>query len=406
MKPRVLFVDDESHVLQGLARMLRPMRNKWDMAFASGGDQALDMLAREHFHVIVTDMRMPGMDGSRLLQEVMELYPHMVRIVLSGYSDQVTILRSVEAAHQYLTKPCNAELLVGTVEKALNLKNLLSTPEVQALVAGLGGLPSLPSLYREIMAELQEPEPSPQKVGDIVARDVAMAAKILKLVNSAFFGLFKEVRHPVEAVRYLGIETIKGLVLSLHLFEELKPPDLEGFSVERLWEHSFQVARAAKRIAWRETHDPAVSDGAFTSGLLHDAGRLVLATSMPERYGRVLGNARQGGKLLWEAELGSLGTSHAEVGAYLLGIWGLPQDIVEAAALHHSPSRSLPSGGGFLPLTAVHVAEVLLQDPEETGLAQGQGFLDQDYILALGKLGELRDWDALCREIRGEEAHA
>ncbi len=152
MKPRVLFVDDETNVLQGLARMLRPMRNNWEMEFAESGEEALELLAREHFHVIVTDMRMPGMDGSKLLEQVMQLYPHMVRMVLSGHSDPIMILKSVGAAHQYLAKPCDAELLVSTVERALNLQQLFSTPQVQALVAGLGTLPSLPSLYNQILA--------------------------------------------------------------------------------------------------------------------------------------------------------------------------------------------------------------------------------------------------------------
>lgn len=402
MKPRVLFVDDETNVLQGLARMLRPMRNKWEMEFAQSGQEALELLAREHFHVIVTDMRMPGMDGSKLLEQVMQLYPHMVRIVLSGHSDPIMILRSVGAAHQYLAKPCDAELLVSTVERALNLQELFSTPQVQALVAGLGTLPSLPSLYNQILAELQAPEPSPQKVGEIVARDVAMAAKILQLVNSAFFGLFREVRHPVEAVRYLGIETIKALVLSLHLFEELQPGPLENFSAEKLWEHSFQVARAAKRIAWRETHDPAVSDAAFTSGLLHDTGRLVLATSLPEQYGLLLNKAQKDKELIWQAELDRLGASHGEVGAYLMGIWGLPQDIVEATAFHHSPSKSRPNPRGFPVAAAVHVAEALLQDHEETFLEDGKTWIDRDYLMGLGRLEELSRWEDLCREIKGE----
>lgn len=402
MKPRVLFVDDETNVLQGLARMLRPMREKWEMAFAGGGEEALELLARKHFHVIVTDMRMPGLDGSKLLEEVKALYPHMVRIVLSGHSDPAMILRSVEAAHQYLAKPCEAEMLISTVERALSLMELLSTPQVRGLVAGLGTLPSLPSLYKEIMAELQTSEPSPQKIGEIVARDVGMAAKILQLVNSAFFGLFREVRHPVEAVRYLGIETVKALVLSIHLFDELQPAPLDGFCRESLWEHSFEVARAAKRIAWRETHDPSVSDAAFTSGLLHDTGRLLLATFLPEQYAVVMSGVKKKQDELWKMELEILGASHAEVGAYLMGIWGLPQDIVEATAFHHYPSMSLPSARGFPPTAAVHVAEVLLHDQEENCQLEGGAGLDRDCLMALGRLGKLSDWHELCLEIRGE----
>lgn len=400
---RVLFVDDESNVLQGLQRMLHPMRNQWDMVFASSGQEALDLLTQAPFDVIVTDMRMPGMDGAELLDKVMALYPHMVRIVLSGHSDPVMIFRSVKAAHQYLAKPCDAELLVHTVARALALRELLSDQSVQGLISKIGSLPSLPSLYEQMLAELHSPDPSPQRVGEIMARDVAMTAKILQLVNSAFFGLFRQVTHPAEAVRYLGIETVKALVISLHLFSELRPRPLHGFSAEQLWNHSLHVAWAAKRIAWSESHDPSLSNAAFTAGLLHDTGRLVLATALPDRYGPILRELPEHHGPLWELEKERLGTSHAEVGGYLIGIWGLPQEIVEATALHHRPSSGAFSGSRLPPVTAVHVADVILSDVQELGeRAEGAG-VDEEHLRALGRVERLKDWAAMCEEVLGEE---
>lgn len=406
MKKRVLFVDDEPSVLQGLGRLLRPLRDQWDMAFVSRGDEALELLSREPFDVILTDMRMPGMDGLALLEQVMTRFPQVVRIVFSGHSDQAAILRSAKAVHQFLAKPCDRETLVRAVGKVLALMEVVLNPQVREVVSRLGDLPALPSLYQEILVELQREDPSPQRVGEVVGRDLAMAAKLLQLVNSAFFGLSRAVHNPVEAVRYLGIETVKALVLSLHLFSELRPAPVQGFSAEGLWDHSLRVGMAARRIAWNETHTTSVADSSFTSGLLHDVGRLVLATHLPHDYGGVLSQVGCDEEGLRTQEQERLGVSHAEVGAYLLGLWGLPQEIVEATVLHHLPSRAAFSVSNSETVMAVHVAEALLQDSEDPGSHGAKAGIDQLYIREMGRLERVQQWLALCREpCKGDVVH-
>lgn len=400
---RVLFVDDEPNVLDALRRMLHPMGKRWELVFASSGQEALAILGQAQFDIIVTDMRMPGMDGAQLLAEVMDRYPNMVRIVFSGHSDPAFILRSVKAAHQYLAKPCDPQILCSTIERALSLRGLFSDHSVQELVSQIESLPSLPSVYEEILAELHSPDPSPQRVGNIVAKDLAMTAKILQLVNSAFFGLFSRVTNAVEAVRYLGIETVKALALSLHLFSELRPTPLEGFSVEELWEHSLKVAGAARAVAWNDTHDPSIADASFTAGLLHDSGRLIMATKLPQRYAPILEQVAKEGRNLWEVERNSLGTSHGEVGAYLLGIWGLPQDVVEAVLFHHEPSRGLSSVGGVDPLIAVHVSDAfLLQRDGGPGGPAGPG-PDRGHLDSLGLGDRLQGWEEICEKTWGKD---
>lgn len=117
MKIKILFVDDEPMVLQGLQRVLRPLRNEWETAFANSGQEALEKLSQEPFDVIVTDMRMPGMDGGQLLTRVKERYPHMVRIILSGQADKTMVMKSVKPAHQYLAKPCDDATLRASLQR-------------------------------------------------------------------------------------------------------------------------------------------------------------------------------------------------------------------------------------------------------------------------------------------------
>ena len=273
-KKRVLFVDDEPKVLDGLRRMLHPMRHEWDMAFAGSGQEALDILAREPFDTIVTDIRMPGMDGAELLKEVTKRYPRIIRIALSGQTDRETMFRVSSIVHQYLSKPCNAETLKSALVSAWTVRDQLATDGLKELISQIDTLPSLSSLYNEIMEKVQSNKSSTKEVGQIISRDIGMTAKILKLVNSAFFGFPRRISNPVRAVVLLGLDTIKNLILSIHVFSQFDQIKLEALSLDALWDHSMAVGAFAKRIAMVESTDQKSADEAFLSsdGLRHRSG--------------------------------------------------------------------------------------------------------------------------------------
>lgn len=392
---RILFIDDEPSVLDGLRRMLRPMRGEWDMAFAQSGHEALDTLATKRFDVVISDMRMPGMDGAELLTKVMRQYPHIIRIALSGHSQKEMLLRSAGPTHVYLAKPCDADVLKHAIARAVRLRDLLAEESLQSLATQMRSIPSLPELYTEIVEELQNENASMRRIGQIISKDVGMTAKILQLVNSAFFGLRRHVSNPAQAVSLLGLETIKALVLSIHVLSQFDRANAGGFCVDRFWKHSVRTGVLASRIAKECGLDAKGADYAMTAGLLHDTGKLVLAASLPERYREVLESADAQGIAEWEAEDQSLGASHAELGAYLLGLWALPNTIVEALAFHHCPSNCLENA--FSPLTAVHVANVL--EHEEHAEDKGAGHLDADYLSRIGVADRLAAWRDICREV-------
>ncbi|MBE7557955.1 HDOD domain-containing protein [bacterium] len=402
-KKRILFVDDEPRVLGGLSRMLRPLRDEWDMAFLPSGADALELLSRERFDVIVSDMRMPGMDGAQLLSEVMRRHPHMVRIVLSGHSEKEMVLRSVGPTHQYLAKPCDADLLKATVSRACALRAILDNAQLKELVSRLDALPSLPQLYLEIVEEMRSPMASIQRVGRIIAQDLGMTAKVLQLVNSAFFGVRKQVRDPVQAASLLGMETLKALVLSLHVFSSSRDALPAGFSLESLWQHSTAVGQLARGIAIAERADKKVVEDSLLAGLLHDVGLLVLTTQLPDQYQHVLELGRGEGCSLWAAERRIFGAGHPEVGAYLLGLWGLPDPVVEALAFHHTPSECLDSR--FSPLLAVHVADAWSDHANLSQNGLEGSVLDLHYLRRLGLENRLPVWKAAL-ERTPEEAKA
>src|SRR5260221_7430114 len=333
------------------------------MTFVESGAKALEVMSQSPMDVVVSDMRMPGMNGAELLGEVMKRHPKTVRLILSGHADQDLILKCVGATHQYLSKPCDPYTLKAAVLRALALQNSVHDEKLQQLISQLDRLPSIPSLYTEILEKLQDAEVATDAIGGIIAKDMGMTAKILKLVNSSFFGLRRQISSAAEAVAYIGIDSIKSLVLSFNLFSQFEKAKLGEFSIERLWSHSQATAAAAKQIARLEAAEQRIVDEAFVAGLLHDTGKLVLASSRPEQYEKVL-HVQQAQNLdSSAAEEQTFGANHAEVGGYLLSLWGLPVSVVEAIAFHHGPSRS--PNKAFSPLTAVHAANLLVHAQEE-----------------------------------------
>ncbi|MFQ5675078.1 MAG: HDOD domain-containing protein [bacterium] len=400
-KKRILFVDDEPNVLQGLRRMMRPMRHEWEMEFAEDGEQALLKLSEASFQVIVSDMRMPGMDGAELLCEVKKRHPQVIRFILSGQSDKEVIMKSVGPTHQFLSKPCTAEILRMTLSRAFALRDVLANANLKKLTSELKSLPSLPGLYFEIMEELQSKDFSLSRVGKIIAKDVGMTAKILQMVNSSFFGLGVRVTDPAHAVRLLGPETVKALVISVQIFSKFTNSGKSGLSLEKLLAHSMAVATLAKKIAQNEGHHETIADDAMIAGMLHDSGKLVLAENLPEGYKKLGDLIESGGISDIEAELKVFGATHAEVGAYLVGIWGLPDPIVETLAFHHCPGRVLHNE--FSCLTAVHVANGLINEHENQGNnVERNQWIDSVYLETLHLNDKLPIWASLLDDAQYE----
>jgi putative nucleotidyltransferase with HDIG domain len=357
MKQQILFVDDEPNILKGLQRSLRPLRNQWEMTFAEGGVRALECLEQASFDVIVSDMRMPQMNGDQLFRKVQEKYPMMARIILSGYSDQEMVMRSVKSAHQYLSKPCDKQVLIDAVTRACSLRNTLNQKSLQYVVSGIDVMPILPALYTQIMAELNSKDASSASVGEIISKDIGMTAKVLQLVNSSFFGMPRHVSTPMEAVIFLGIDVVKTLVLSIEVFAAFQERTLSILPVSKIYDHCVRTGVIAKKIAVLEKMDKEESDNAMIAGILHDLGRLLLAENFPDEYQEVMERVKQDKKGVHVAELEIMGVTHAHIGAYLLGLWGLPDNIVEGVAFHHSPSAGIVKKFDLYGL--VHVANLM-----------------------------------------------
>lgn len=393
MSYRILFVDDQPEVLHGTRRMLFSIENDWDLEFASSGEEALERLSQKSFDIIVTDMKMPAMDGGTLLAEVARKYPGMIRMVMSGYAEEEMVLKAVENSHQFLAKPVHTDHLVDVLNRGLALLDLLHDERLADIVAGLDSIPSLPSAYMELMKVLNSPGSSIQDVGRIIAKDVAMSAKIMQMVNSAFFGLPVDVKDPVHATNLLGAEVIRALVVSVHVFKTFESRGSKRFSIEQFTKHSLSVGALAKAIAIREGQPQNLVDDAFVSGMLHDVGKLILVSNFPDYYDRSTEYAEAEGLTYVCGEEVIYNATHAELGAYLLGLWGFRDNIVEAVAFHHRPGNC--KGTTFSPLTAVHIADAMENEYGAPG-GHAMATIHMDYLLKLGLLDKLEDWRQVC----------
>ncbi|SRR5579883_632582 len=394
---RILFVDDEPNVLDGLQRMLRSQRKEWDMVFVGSGAEAIAALSQQVYDVIVTDVRMPEMDGSRLLEYVRQHFPRMVRIVLSGYFEREAALRAAGVAHQYLAKPCDPARLRETIDSLCRSNAILAGEAARGVVSAIGSLPSPPQTYASLKQALQKPDVCLEEIGRIIEQDVGMTAKVLQMVNSPLFGLVWDITSVQKAVGYIGLATLRQLVLSVEIFQTFEPErQVEGFRLDDFQSH----CRLAARIASRLPVAAEVAQVSVIAALLHDAGKLVLAARLPDVFARALRKAKAENRPLYALEQEIIGSTHAEVGAYLLSLWGLPQPIVEAVWSHHRPSACRRAGQ--LDVIAVtHIANALAVEAAEgvAGDAPPSGSLwDLDYLRNLGLAGCIPGWRRMAWE--------
>jgi len=384
-------------VLKGLERSLRSMRAEWEMQFVPGGAEALDAMTKKPFDVVISDMRMPGMDGAQLLEQVRSRFSQTVRMVLSGQSDKDEVFRSIRPTHQYLSKPCDVEELKDKLKSALALRDVLESAELKQRVSQIENVPSIPASYEKLRAQLESAHPDAQEVAEIVSCDPGMTAKLLQLVNSAFLGTASRLSCPRQAASIIGLENLRTLVGG-GLFCEL-PEGLTAL-LTPVWSHSYRTARLAKTVAQCENLGELMVQNCYAAGLLHEIGWIVLASSYGGQFEQMCSQLNiQLTRPKREAAV--FGARHGLVGSYLLGLWGLPDCIAEGAAGHHFPVEVNPTE--FCPLVAVHVANTFDQQWHGSPEFIQDDAIDENLLTKLGLRDRLPVWEQQCRLVDGAQ---
>jgi HD-like signal output (HDOD) protein/ActR/RegA family two-component response regulator len=378
---RVLFVDDEPASLDALRGRLRSLRSGWEMVFVESASRAILEMELQPVDVIVSDMRMPGMDGTQLLSIVRERWPETIRIVLSGYAEDEQSRRLLGIAHQYLSKPCEARQIENAIERCMQLHELLEDPGLRAVVGRVSHLPAIPRIFAKLCVALAKPDVCVREIADIIYEDPAIAAKVLQIVNSAFFRATRRITRIDHAISHLGFNAVRTVVLSVEVSCLWRPSAaLAGVDPERLQERAHRVATAVGALS----QGTPMFDDAFLAGLLYNIGYWVLLQELPEELARAVEIARVQGIVLHEAERRVIGASNAQIGAYLLGVWGLPFPVVEAIAFQYQSANV--GQRDFDVLAALVTAErlAMAEDPLIAGIADRADLaVGDEYLQAL-----------------------
>ena len=383
---RVLLVDGAPAALAQLQQGLRQQRAQWETVAAGSGTAALASLARERFDAIVSDIGVPAMDGAPFLALVRDRHPNVVRLCLSDTADGEAFMRAVPVTHQFLSKPCNVETLCDMVERICALRDILQQPAIHELVDNLKSLPATPQTFQALSEAMARPNAHTADIARIVSTDTALSVKVLQIANSAFYRRGVPVTSLQAAIAYAGLEMIKSLALSACVFSAIDASPIAGKLLQDLQARSIRKAHFA-RMLLRESRR---ADEAFTAALLLDIGQAVMALGAPEKFEQMIGLARASGRALYEVEPEVFGAAHPEVGAYLLGLWGLPLDLIEAVAYHHTPSRVQHANTSVL--AAVHVADAVV-DAGADRPAKLLDRLDTSFVARTGVSRCLTAWN-------------
>ena len=390
-KIRVLIVDDEMHQLERLRTALIPVSSSWEMTFAKNGFEALAQFESAPFDAVITDLAMPGMDGIRLLTEVARRAPGAVRVLMTDPQEREHTFRSVCLAHQFLVKPCTAAVITAAVTRTSRLYHHLGEETVQNIVARIGVLPSLPAISTRLTRLINDDSSSLADVAALIEQDVGMSAKVLQLVNSPVFGRQQQVTRIAQAVPLLGLDILKSLVAWFQLGTQFSNIAAAGLDMDALQAHSLLTARYAQLLARHLGFDRFDADDFFTAGLLHDIGALILANAFPAPYREVIAAPYLRKRGHSDSEQAAFNATHAEVGAYLLALWGFRDQVVEAVCYHHRPE--LQAARTINSTSVVYLAHVLAREQTSTPLAFNERYL-AEIGLQTDRLDALR---TVCR---------
>jgi len=361
---------------------------------ACSGAEALQLLAGGRFDGLAPAISLSDMSGSEFLRRAAESAPGSVPMLRATPDERVQHCKQGGLAPHFLPQPPNAEELADALQRIFQLMRWMNGAAIRGLMSSMENLPAVPALYARVMRELRSDDPSIEAVGKLIAQDPALTAKMLQMVNSPVFALGRPICEAVDAVTFLGAERTKALILmaSLSLHGSLTPCD--GFSQESFWQHSLMVATMARTLALKELKNAGLADACFTAGLLHDIGKLLFASNLPREYGRVIQTAKTEGTSVNAVETRVFGASHGQLGASLLGTWGLPMPVLEAVAWHEHPR--IEDTPEFSTVTIVHVANTL--EYEKKGMIEGSEApkFELEYLEKLGIADRLNYWRELC----------
>ena len=336
MKEQILLVDDEKQILNALQRTF--YGKGYRILAASSGAQALKIMEEEQVDLIISDVRMPHMNGYELLKIVKKKYPSTIRVILSGYTDSALIVKiqRESLAKRYLYKPWKNQEILKIAEQLFRVEKILKDKNLLEFINKIEYLPSTGMIYNKVNTQIQK-DVSIDEIAKVIESDQSIAAKILQVANSAMYGL--KTGSVQQAISYLGLNNVKYIILSAITFNNVKgKANLRlNNDINMLWKHSVSTNQILTSL-YRGIFGKKIPEIYSSLGLLHDIGKVVLITNFVDRYMKAAESIKdKKDKIYYYEQMSFTDVSHEEIGAYLLNWWELPNGLVEAVLYHHKP---------------------------------------------------------------------
>lgn len=396
---KVLILDAGLELMRCLQRTHPELVDEWDFRVVGSSVEGLGLMDTFAADVVIADFNISNeQTGLEALEQIAEKEPGTIRILTADQADRRMAISAASAAHQFIPKSSPASEFLDAINRALKLRNMVTSPGLRSLLGGITTLPSLPSLYLDITRELRSKDPNIDALVKSIQMDPAIAAKVLQLVNSGFFALPDKIADVGEASRLLGIELLQSLVLLSGVFSQFEQQGGIFLSIHSFWKHSLAVGRLSQAVVRFLPSGDAFRQEAFTAGLLHDIGDLILSVYRHREHVQANQVATSEGLPRHRVERQLIGASHAEAGAYLLNLWGLPNTTIEAVAFHHNPMESPCESDSVL--TAVHLANALEHERKSGGQVPAGSAFDRKYLKKLGLEDKIEAMLNLHKKIR------
>ena len=384
MPKQIYIIDDQPDQLELMDLLLRELNKEWRVHPFSSPHQLMEAVQQAPPHLVLADDMMPEMRGSELLDRVRQVSPQTVRVLISGY---IVKAGRLSAAHQYVAKPLRGEEILQRLECALEAQEALEDSNLGCIVSRLQSFPVVPTAAAKLLKILDDNQADLSSVAELLNQDAGIFTKLMQMANSPMFGT-GEVKDSQEALLKLGTASVRGMVLSLHIFQSYEKITFPPWPVRRIWSHCLNTANLAQNAARLGGLPPMDCTHAHFAGLVHELGRLILIDNRPDDYLRVCQNAAGEEIALTEAERNYFGTTHMDLAAFMLRLWGVPSIVSEAVQFQESPWQS-SRRDVFTPVTALYIADCAAQDG---GFVHAP--VDLDYLKAL-------DAENIARQITG-----
>lgn len=400
MSASILIIDSDPNTLAAYREALATKSASWKVTTVETAAEALACVETSLPDIAVASLRLDQGQGLKLLSRIVDAAPLAHAFIVADESEKEQLAAAIEGGCHYLPNDCPADRLILEFQRCLAIDSWLQSPVVKDIFAERTEFETLPPNYLKIVSALNSPRASVGSIAEIISSDLALASKILETVNSSFYGFNEKVADIHQAVSVLGLATVRNIVLAVQVFDRVGHLPEHQVLVNELWHHSIAVAIAAKRICFHETKDSQAAEEAYSAGLLHDIGKLVLLSVAPEQYIEAQRLAREEETPAWKMELKELGCDHSEVGAYLLARWGMPDSLSEAAALHHRPANACTSS--FTSLAAVHAANAIVRSRRNK--AHPDANPSEEFLVEIGLTDKWEEWEAAATGEKRDES--